>query len=184
MHDKVKLGHSDDEIDEEDDEEEEEEEEGKDGDKKEDTNSRNNNVQVFADPSTVSMFGSTVSVNIDTSFASEVNAGFETHVGDGDEHSASVSGGGRNKHLLPCKVEPSRLEKALKKVSCQMGNKKSTKKHKDASFEGGKKSKAIKAKMESSKLLFKAMGKGGNSTYKGSKTKRSGGGATVRSKKR
>eukprot|EP01034_Spumella_vulgaris_P026029 gene26029-32555_t len=108
--------------------------------------------------------------------------------GSSDFDSSSGRRNGRNGpvSLIAKKPELTKMEKALKKVKSQLGSRK--KKHKDTSFEGGKKSQAIKSKMESSKLLFKAMGKGGLgntvNAYKGSKTKRGGGSAVQRSQKR
>lgn len=128
------------------------------------------------------MFGSTVSVCIDTNmncFAEDDSS--EVRLTGRNNHMHAITSSGPTK-----KPELTRMEKALKKAKSQMsGGRK--KKHKDSSFEGSKKSKAIKTKMESSKLLFKAMNKGGlgssHLAYKGSKTKK-GGGSSVRSQKK
>lgn len=120
--------------------EEEESQEAKDKDEKEDEGE----VQIYADPSTVSMFGSSVSVVIGTGFEEPEDKPLPKPVVN-------------NKR----KQEPSRMEKALKKAKSMMGKKK---KHVDNSFEGRKRSKQIQSKVESSKLLYRVTG-----TYKGSK---------------
>jgi ribosomal RNA-processing protein 17 len=176
LDDHVKMGHSDDEVEKEDDEQSESEE-------VEELQNKNT-VQIFGDNSTISMFGSTVSVAIDTSIADD--SAFGENI---DQDVGARRNNGRNGLVSGAQKKPelTKLEKAMKKVKSQLGSGRK-KKHKDTSFEGGKKSLAIKSKMESSKLLFKAMGKGGlgntANAYKGSKTKRGGGGAVQRSQKR
>mmetsp|Transcript_854 Transcript_854/g.1904 ORF Transcript_854/g.1904 Transcript_854/m.1904 type:complete len:256 (+) Transcript_854:99-866(+) len=126
-------------------------------------------VSVYGDTSTVSMFGSTVSVVVDTSLG-EDDDDDDADNGDGSDdgnasdddnrsiRSTSTSGGrsmsGRSLGGGP--RELTRFEKALKIAKSQMGKKK---KHRDNSINGKERSKTLKAKVESSKLLVKALGR-------------------------
>jgi hypothetical protein len=119
--------------------------------------SKNKEVSVYEDASTVSMFGSTVSVVVDDGMGGE-----DGEDSDADTGGGRTAGGRRNSSNSihngnTGKKELSRLEKALRVAKSQMGQKK--KKHRDNSIQGKAKSKAIKGKVESSKLLNKALGK-------------------------
>lgn len=103
-------------------------------------------VQIYADPSTVSMFGSSVSVVIGTGFEEPEDKPIPKPVANSKK-----------------KQEPTRMEKALKKAKSLMGKKK---KHVDNSVEGRRRSKELRDKVESSKLLNRVTG-----AYKGNKKK-------------
>lgn len=128
---------------------------------------KNQEVSVFEDPSTVSMFGSTVSVVVDTSIgdAEESDAG-----SDNEADNRSVRSTYSMKSTKSQKKEPSRLEKALKKAKIQMSQKK--KKHKDNSVQGKASSKALKSKVEGSKLLSKVLRKPMNGKHSGGRRRK------------
>jgi hypothetical protein len=127
-------------------------------------------VSVYGDTSTMSMFGSTVSVVVDTSLGEDDDDADNRDGDDSDDdgndsdddnrsiRSTSTSGGrsvgGRSLGGGP--RELTRFEKALKIAKSQMGKKK---KHKDNSKEGKKRSENLRSKVESSKLLVKALGR-------------------------
>jgi hypothetical protein len=114
------------------------------------TSGKNQEVSVFEDPSTVSMFGSTVSVVVDTSIG-EANSDDEQ-----EDYNSSQRKPAAKKAAKNAKPELTRLEKALKIAKTQMGKRK---KHKDNSIQGKASSSALKKKVESSKLLSKVLQK-------------------------
>jgi hypothetical protein len=114
---------------------------------------KNQEVSVFEDPSTLSMFGSTVSVVVDTSIGEEADS-------DDDGPSVDRRNGSQARSVKkgkPTKVEPTRLEKALKLAKAKMGQRK--KKHRDNSIQGKASSIKLKNKVEGSKLLSKVLQK-------------------------
>mmetsp|Transcript_18552 Transcript_18552/g.37337 ORF Transcript_18552/g.37337 Transcript_18552/m.37337 type:complete len:273 (+) Transcript_18552:56-874(+) len=125
------------------------------------TSGKNQEVSVFEDPSTVSMFGSTVSVVVDTSIGDE---GEEDDSEDGAAASAarggrqsSINSSNNKKPLKRVKAEPTRFEKAMKIAKAKMGQR--PKKHRDNSIQGKKSSLALKSKVDGSKLLSKVLQK-------------------------
>ena len=118
------------------------------------TSSKNQEVSVFEDPSTVSMFGSTVSVVVDTSLGD--NAG-DSDNSDTEAVRGSRNSAGRSTNKRPTKSEPTRFEKAMKLAKVKMGKRKI--KHKDNSIQGKASSLALKSKVDSSKLLSKVLRK-------------------------
>lgn len=128
---------------------------------------KNQEVSVFEDPSTVSMFGSTVSVVVDTSLGDAEESGADS---DQEADTRSVRSSFSMKSKQSQKKEPSRLEKALKKAKVQMSQKK--KKHKDNSVQGKASSKALKSKVEGSKLLSKVLRKPMNGKHSGGRRRK------------
>lgn len=109
-------------------------------------------VNTYEDPSTISMFGSSVSVVVNTSI----------NLNDTEENSNNITktyntnSNNHHKTNNNQRKELSKLDKALKIAKVKMSSKK---KHKDTSKHGKLRSVALNKKVESSKLLNKAIGK-------------------------
>jgi hypothetical protein len=129
---------------------------------------KNQEVSVFGDASTVSMFGSTVSVVVDTSLGdAEEEEEVDTEEEDNRSMRSSISA--LKRAAIQAK-EPSKLEKALKLAKIQMSKK--PKKHKDNSVQGKASSLAMKNKVTSSKLLSKVLRKPMNGKHSGGRRRK------------
>ena len=126
---------------------------------------KNQEVSVFEDASTVSMFGSTVSVVVDTSLGEDKEEGNDSDEEDNRSMRSTTSMSKRN---IP--REPSKFEKAMKIAKQQMSQKK--KKHKDNSVQGKASSLALKSKVTSSKLLSKVLRKPMNGKHSGGRKRK------------
>eukprot|EP00600_Ochromonadales_sp_CCMP1393_P008538 CAMPEP_0174960718 /NCGR_PEP_ID=MMETSP0004_2-20121128/3852_1 /TAXON_ID=420556 /ORGANISM="Ochromonas sp., Strain CCMP1393" /LENGTH=219 /DNA_ID=CAMNT_0016209107 /DNA_START=76 /DNA_END=735 /DNA_ORIENTATION=+ len=129
--------------------------------------------KLYEDPSTLSMFGSTVSVTVDTMIgnASEDDEDINKVGGDRDDSRSTVGSSRPNNRT---KIdEPTKLEKALKKAKIMMGKSKNRKSERDDSRHGRARSRALKSQVERSHLLTKALGKPrGGKSKKGNKKKK------------
>lgn len=126
---------------------------------------KNQEVSVFEDASTVSMFGSTVSVVVDTSLGEEDEGNGSS---DEEDNRSMRSTTSMSKRHVP--REPSKFEKAMKIAKEQMSKKK--KKHKDNSVQGKASSLALKSKVQSSKLLSKVLRKPMNGKHSGGRRRK------------
>lgn len=126
---------------------------------------KNQEVSVFEDASTLSMFGSTVSVVVDTSLGEEEGEGEESDEEDNRSMRSTMSMSKRN-----APRELSKFEKAMKIAKEQMSKKK--KKHKDNSVQGKASSLAMKNKVQASKMLSKVLRKPMNGKHSGGRKRK------------
>lgn len=126
---------------------------------------KNQEVSVFEDASTLSMFGSTVSVVVDTSLGEEDGEGEESDEEDNRSMRSTMSMSKRN-----APRELSKFEKAMKIAKEQMSKKK--KKHKDNSVQGKASSLAMKNKVQASKMLSKVLRKPMNGKHSGGRKRK------------
>jgi hypothetical protein len=138
-----------------------------------DDHSHNGIVNVYEDANTLSMFGSTVSVTVDTSFKLHDDDNYNHQIGSNDDddddddinkkNTKNSNDCSRNKETTTeykprnsvNKNELTKLEKALKIAKTKMGRQK---KHRDLSQQGKARSASLNKKIESSKLLTKVIG--------------------------
>ena len=136
-----------------------------------DDRSHNGIVNVYEDANTLSMFGSTVSVTVDTSFKLHDDDNYNHQIDSDDDDDDDINRKNtknsnhysRNNETTTeykprnsvNKKELTKLEKALKIAKTKMGRQK---KHRDLSQQGKARSASLNKKIESSKLFTKVIG--------------------------